>query len=283
MSEYPLTRYALVPPLNEVPRCDAYIARYMVRLFITEMLAVASLEFPLTVFTGIENFTESLTTMVAMAYALSIWTYGPISGPQLHTGLSLILLFTRRLSYPYAIVSIVAQIVGAILGCGLAIVITQKYPDATHHYGLAKLPDGSSEWQAFLMEAIAIFMIVMMILATLDESRQGAWAVAHISLFPFMFAVSVIFTAPMIAAHSGIGLNPAMMIGAAIVNNYYKDVWIYVAGPIVGCVVAAIIYEMVISNAASTARLRHWFTDRNFNRHTNYKVLDGEVPDNKID
>ncbi|CAL8085917.1 unnamed protein product [Calicophoron daubneyi] len=282
MSEYSLTRYALTPVLHEVPRCDAYTARYMVRLFLCEMIGVAGLSFPLTVFTGLENFKESITTLVAIAYGLWVWTFGPMSGPQLHTGVSLILVFTRRLSYPYAIVSIVAQIIGAIFGCGMAVVITQKYPDATHHYGLAKLPAGSSAWQAFVMETIAVFIIILMALSTLDESRQGVWACGHIVAFPFMFAMSVVLTAPMIAAHSGIGLNPAMMIGAAIVNNYYKDLWIYVAGPILGCFLATILHEMVLSNAASSARLRHWFTDRNFNRHVNYKVLDGEVPDNKI-
>ncbi|CAL8085929.1 unnamed protein product [Calicophoron daubneyi] len=283
MSEYPLTRYELRPPMNEVPRCNAYIARFMVRLFFCEMFGVAMLSFPLTVYTGLKEFTESLSTMVSLAYGVAAWTFGHLSGAQIHTGVTLTLLFTRRITYPYAIVSIVAQLVGAIFGSGMAIVITDKYPNSTTHYGLAKLPEGSSAWQAFLMETIAVIIILLMALSALDESRRGPFACGCTIAYPFMFAMSVVFTAPMIAEHSGIGLNPAMMLGAAIVNNYYKDVWIYIVAPIVGCLIAAIIYDMLLSNAASTARIRHWFTDPNFDRHVNYKVLDGEVQDNKID
>ncbi|CAL8085935.1 unnamed protein product [Calicophoron daubneyi] len=279
MSKYSLANRVLVPPTNEVPRCNAYVARYMVRMFICEMLGVAFVAFPWTVYTAIENFRGNIGNLVAIAYGLWFWTFGPMTGGQIHTGVSLVLLFTRRISYPYAIVAIVAQLVGGIFGCGMAVVITNKYPDSTHHYGMALVPEDSTVWQAFLQEAIALFMIMTLALSTIDESRQGAWARGHVIGFAFAFTMSVMLTAPMIGAYSGVGLNPAINFGAAIVNNYYKHQWVFVVGPIVGCIVAAILYEMVLSNAASSARLRHWFTDPNFDRSLDYKLLDGEVAD----
>ncbi|CAL8085938.1 unnamed protein product [Calicophoron daubneyi] len=274
MDEDPLPAPVLRPPLTVVPRCGAYITRYLIRLFVVEMLSVANIGFTLTTLETTHDLNIAVTTIFAISFGLSIWIAGPITGPQTNTGISIVMLITRRIAYPYFIVAIVAQLVGGIVGSGFAILITGVYPNATHHYGMTIIPDSSTVERALGFEIVGMFILMVVVLSTLDEYRQESWANGQITLYTFVFTMAAAMVASLLLPYSGPGINPAASLGAAIVNNYYKHQWVPVVGPIIGSVLAVIVYEMILSNGASVARTRHWLTDPNFDRNIDYKVLD---------
>lgn len=43
-------------------------------------------------------------------------------------------------------------------------------------------------------------------------------------------------------------MNPARTIGPAIASSYYKDIWVYVAGPITGTLLGAWSYNLIRVN-----------------------------------
>jgi glycerol uptake facilitator-like aquaporin len=259
------------PPLSKVPKCNGYTARFFIRLFICELLGVMNISFCLTVFTTFEEIAFSVTTLVAFAYGITVWLCGPITGPLINTSLSVVQLMTRRVAYPYVIVGFLAQLIGGMGGCGFAILLTGKYPDDTHHYGMPIIPETSTVGRALGIEIIGTFILMILVLCTVDEFRNEAWCNGHVTVFAFMIVLAVIMVGPLTAPFSGVGLNPLMTLGCAIVNNYYKHQWVHVFGPIIGTVIAVLLYEMVLSNGASLARTRHWWTDPDFDRTINYK------------
>ena len=44
---------------------------------------------------------------------------------------------------------------------------------------------------------------------------------------------------------TGSSINPARTLGPAIVNNDFKDIWVYIVGPAIGACIAGITYYVL--------------------------------------
>lgn len=55
---------------------------------------------------------------------------------------------------------------------------------------------------------------------------------------------------------TGTSLNPARSLAPATVASYFADVWIYVAGPLAGALVAALVWRYIPRDIL-TAKLFH--------------------------
>jgi MIP family channel proteins len=142
----------------------------------------------------------------------------------------------RRIEVAMAGVYIVAQLIGAIVG---AYVLKWTFPlalfDATRGGGQA-LALQVTGGQAFLLEFIATFFLVLVVFGTAVDPkapRIGGLAIG------FVVAADILAIGPL----TGASMNPARSFGPAVASGYFEAQVIFWAAPIAGAIVAALLYE----------------------------------------
>jgi aquaporin Z len=143
---------------------------------------------------------------------------------------------TRRIEVAMAGVYIVAQLIGAIVG---AYVLKWTFPlalfDATRGGGQA-IALQVTGGQAFLLEFIATFFLVLVVFGTAVDPkapRIGGLAIG------FVVAADILAIGPL----TGASMNPARSFGPAVASGYFEAQVIFWAAPIAGAIVAALLYE----------------------------------------
>lgn len=160
-----------------------------------------------------------------------IYTIGDVSGAHLNPAVTV--AFTLRRDFPWRRVPgyWLAQLVGATLAAGLLRIL---YGDVGH-LG-ATLPNPHvGDLPALVMEFALTSMLVLVILGTAHNHRivghNAALAVAATIAFTGIFASPV----------SGASMNPARSFGPDLIGGTLGTMWIYIAGPLAGAVVASFI------------------------------------------
>ena len=145
-------------------------------------------------------------------------------------------LATRRIEATMAGVYIVGQIIGAILG---AYVLKFTFPftlfEATRGGGQAVALQVTGG-QAFLLEAIATFFLVLVVFGTAVDPkapRVGGLAIG------FVVAADILAIGPL----TGASMNPARSFGPAVASGIFEAQIIYWLAPITGALIAALLYE----------------------------------------
>ena len=145
-------------------------------------------------------------------------------------------LVTRRIEPVMGGVYIVSQLLGAIVA---AYALKGTFPaelfGAVRGGGQAIALEVSGT-QAFALEAIATFFLVMAVFGTAvdpEAPRVGG------------FAIGLTLTASILAIgpYTGGSLNPARSFGPAVASNIYEGQLIYWLAPLVGGIVAALVYD----------------------------------------
>ncbi len=147
-------------------------------------------------------------------------------------------LATRRISASMAGIYIVAQVIGAIVA---AYTLKFTFPfalfEATRGGGqaVALAITGS---QAFLLEAIATFFLVLVVFGTAVDSKAPNIGGLGIGL---TLSAAILAIGPL----TGASLNPARSFGPAVASGVFEAQIIYWLAPIAGGVVAALLYDFL--------------------------------------
>ncbi|KAF7259184.1 hypothetical protein EG68_03811 [Paragonimus skrjabini miyazakii] len=259
------------------PKCDWYNLRFILRVMFSEIMANTAIIFTLVHYNA--SFPHSLPIAVPAAgvFGWAVWVCGPVSGPQVTPIVPLALVIMRHITIIHALVVMIGQFLGSLFGYLLAWALRPDNHPSTHgtNYGLTVIHH-VTVGQAFGLEFLAAFWVILAVLATLDEFRPSAWSQGHITSFYAFFALTILWLAALVGHYTGASIHPFRSLVPAIFGNNYKDVWIYFTAPFLGSIVAVLVYEMIMSEGASAARIKAWFTDRNFDRHLDYKKLEHE-------
>ena len=187
-------------------------------------------------------------TAIALAHGLTIAVMASatmsISGGQLNPAVTVGLLAARKISVSQAGINIFCQFVGGLLGGYLAYWSLDQV-DITG--GVPQLGAGVEWGQAILVEGMLTFFLMFVILGTAVDPRFGA-RIGALAI-GFTVALDIMAGGPI----TGAAMNPARWVGAAIpaMQNaastaFLKDGLVYFVGPILGAVVAALLYEHVL-------------------------------------
>lgn len=153
---------------------------------------------------------------------------GKVSGAHLNPAVSL--AFAMRADFPWRRVPgyIVVQLVGA----ALAALFLHWVIDVSAIYGSNYPASGYSSGAAFLMEALLTLGLVSVILGTASGAQNiGMFGALGVGGY---IALAGLWGSPI----SGTSMNPARTFGPDLIGGDFTSYWVYVAGPIVGAIIA---------------------------------------------
>jgi aquaporin Z len=178
-------------------------------------------------FPGVISRSAAVVAPALMVMAVILFM-GKVSGAHLNPAVSI--AFALRGDFPWRRVPgyIVIQLVGATL----AAVFLHAVINVSAKYGGNYPAHGYSDMAAFWMELILTMGLVSVILGT----ASGAQNVGIIGAFGVggYIALAGLWASPI----SGASMNPARTFGPDLVGTTFTSYWVYVAGPIVGAVLA---------------------------------------------
>jgi len=230
---------------------SAYLAEFfgtlMLVLFIGVILASNS--------KGGLGFTDFAVVGLLHAFVLAmlIATLGGTSGGHFNPAVTTTLAVLRKIAPVDAAIYVVMQLIGAVCAA-LIVKLMITSPADTTNYGAtavnAKFLSGNGA--ALLAEAVGTFALMWAIMGTAVNPRgDAAWA-------PWIIGGTLGFAVMCFGPMTGAGLNPARAFGPALVGSAFdgagKFLEVYVAGPVIGAVLAGLIYNMVIIKPAEAAR-----------------------------
>ncbi|MGN9844971.1 MIP/aquaporin family protein [Nonomuraea sp. H19] len=191
----------------------------------------------------------------AVVVAIVIYAFGPVSGAHINPAVTIALAAGRRFPWAEVPLYIIAQFAGAVVG-GLFIVGGfGREAIKPGGVGLTQLGVGVNYAQGILLEALGTFLLVLTIMAlAVDRRAPTGWAGLMIGL---AVAGEIFVLGP---ATNG-SVNPARTFGPYLVNSLFggdtpwAQIGVYLAGPIIGAVLAVVVYDLVARPARETPEI----------------------------
>ena len=178
-------------------------------------------------------------TGVAMAY-----TIGGISGCHINPAITLGVALSGRMSWKDAVGYWVGQVIGGILAGAVLLLLTKVVaaPDLTGGLGSNGVANAGGVGGAFLVEVIATFLFVLVVLGTTD-AKYGAGKPAGLAI-----GLSLILIHLVCINLTGTSVNPARSIGPALFagGDALKDVWVFICAPLVGGALSACVWKAMV-------------------------------------
>lgn len=176
-----------------------------------------------------------------LAIAVMISTLGHVSGGHFNPAVTAAALATRKIVPAEAVVYWVVQLAGATAAAALAAVVLPGGVDAvaggTPLLNLHQISVG----QGVLIEIVLTFFLVWVIFGTAMDPRGAFKQVAGLAI-GLTISMDIMMGGPL----TGAAMNPARTFGPALVSGTWDNHWVYWAGPIIGGLLAGLVYELVI-------------------------------------
>ena len=177
--------------------------------------------------------------VVAMAY-----TIGEISGCHINPAITFAVALSGRMTWKDAVGYWVGQVIGGILAGALLLALTKVVaaPDLTGALGSNGVANAGGVGGAFLVEVIATFLFVLVVLGATDP-KFGAGKPAGLAI-----GLSLILIHLVCINLTGTSVNPARSIGPALFagGDALKDLWVFICAPLVGGLLSAIVWKAMV-------------------------------------
>ncbi len=162
-----------------------------------------------------------------------------ISGGHINPAVTIGLLVARKISVVNAAAYIIFQVIGATLGGYMLIAIFPSSAGNAVNWGTPSVAGALNLGQAILLEAIMTFLLVFVVFGTAVDSRAPKIGGLAIGL---AIAADIMVGGPF----TGAAMNPARAIGPAIASGFFNNWYVYWIGPILGGIVASLIYRYLV-------------------------------------
>lgn len=184
---------------------------------------------------------------VALAFGLILTALvsalGPVSGAHLNPAVTLGLAGTGKFPWHYVPAYLGAQLGGAILASGTVWLAFGHHARDKAALAATFPGAGTSDWQAFMVEAVLTFMLVLIVVAVATDERVPAAAAGP--AVGFTLAAAILTGGPV----TGGAVNPARALGPMIMAGTFTSAWVYMVAPVVGGILAAWLYDRFLAEA----------------------------------
>ena len=177
-------------------------------------------------------------TVIAMAY-----TIGAISGCHINPAITFAVALSGRMSWKDACGYWCGQIVGGIVAGAVLLLLanTVSAPDLTGGLGTNGVANAGGVGGAILVEAIATFIFVLVVLGSTD-AKKGAGNLAGLAI-----GLTLILVHLVCINLTGTSVNPARSLGPAIFagGEALCNVWVFFVGPLIGAALSACVWKFL--------------------------------------
>ena len=227
---------------------DRGLAAYIAELIGTLFLVFAvGMVVSLYVQTDPAAQTGSSWDVVGLVHAFVLFglviTFGAVSGGHFNPAVTVAATAMRRIDPIDAVVYILAQLSGAVLG---ALLVKGLLLDEGRALGYGN-PEVSDllggNFQGFIVEGLGTFLLVLVVIAVAMNPRaRQEWA-------PYAIGATLGFGVMIFGPLTGGSFNPARWFGPALIGDGLdgSDLLVYVLGPLVGALLAFAVYRFVIA------------------------------------
>ncbi|XP_050304246.1 aquaporin AQPAe.a isoform X2 [Anthonomus grandis grandis] len=180
----------------------------------------------------------SIALTFGLVIATLVQVIGHISGCHINPAVTISLFVTGDINLIRSLLYILVQCIGAIAGAALLHALLPS--DLVGSLGMTTVSKDLTPLTGLLFEFVYTFLLLFVIHAVCDPRRKDikgsiplaiglAIAAVHLSGVPF----------------TGSSVNPARSLGPCVIMNSWDDHWIYWVGPILGGILAGIIYKFI--------------------------------------
>jgi aquaporin Z len=190
-----------------------------------------------------------------IAVMVMVYAVGRVSGGHFNPAVSLGAAIGGRVSWVEALVYMVAQVVGGIVGAAAVAVVAEGYAGFTltgrmgaNSYGTNGF--GIAWWGAFVLEAVLTAVFVFVILGVTDIRNE------HPALAPLAIGFTLAAVNFVAIPATGASANPARSIGPALFDGTHalKQLWLFILAPLVGGAVSGMLYPLVFGHGSEPVR-----------------------------
>ena len=209
---------------------------------------------------GTAVFTGGDLVATAFAFGLTVMvmsvTVGKVSGCHLNTAISLAMFLDKQIDAKKFVLYVIFQIIGAVIAGALIVCLSMGFADISFeavrnaNLGANFVQGAGKAWVGILAEVILTFIFVLVVFGATDKAHQGVF-----SEFAGFFIGLALAMVHLIGINiTGTSVNPARSIGMAIFSaDYLGDVWIFIVAPLIGGVLAWLVYSFVLRDNAESA------------------------------
>jgi aquaporin Z len=186
---------------------------------------------------------------ISVAFGLSVmvmvYAIGSISGCHINPAITIAMLVANKIKGKEALGYIIAQCLGGIIGAAILWVIASGLPGySLSQNGLgqngfgAHSPAGYSLWACFIAEIVLTAIFLFVIFGSTHKNAPKGFAGISIGLsLALIHLVGIPIT--------GTSVNPARSLGPAVFAGTaaLSQLWVFILAPIIGGVVAALIWK----------------------------------------
>jgi aquaporin Z len=181
---------------------------------------------------------------IALAHGLVLMVMvsitGHISGGLVNPAVAIALWVAGKLSTQRAVILIVAQLLGAVVGAAALRWIVGGETFDAGGAGAPALSPLTDVGRGTVLEALLTFLLVYAVFGTAVDDR-GPWLKTAGLTIGLVIAFEIMAFGPI----TGAAMNPARWFGPALIGGLWSDAIVWTIGPIAGGIIASVVYTRV--------------------------------------